>query len=265
MEHVILPTGLAGHLRPMTTRDECLLAQRNAQRQGLVTDRLLDACWVETLDHGPYPDSAFDQDGKPRWDQILTGDRYYAMLRLRVASYGPEYDFRTQCTAGRCRATIDWRISLDVERQRDGDELADTDGLVVVRWTPEQQESFRTGGNRFSTTLSDGSRVSFRLMTGQLERLLFKAARADAPQAIEDALRMRIVEVEGVKPAELQRWVSTLRAKCAAELRDAMDQADVGVDTEIEIDCPTCGASQFVDLPFPAGFTPERRGRQTRR
>jgi hypothetical protein len=40
----------------------------------------------------------------------------------------------------------------------------------------------------------------------------------------------------------------------AAALLDSFDEADGGVETSIEVECPACGGVQDVQLPFERGF-----------
>ncbi|MFM9709749.1 hypothetical protein, partial [Streptomyces galilaeus] len=79
-------------------REERILADRKLAKSGGQVSGLLAACWERTLDPGPYADLA---DPVP-WGKILEGDRFYALLQIRVLTYGPEYAFTVHCADARC-------------------------------------------------------------------------------------------------------------------------------------------------------------------
>ena len=51
---ITCPSGLTGRIRGLKVREERILADRKLARSGGQVDRLLAACWEETLDPGPY-------------------------------------------------------------------------------------------------------------------------------------------------------------------------------------------------------------------
>ena len=58
-------------------------------------DELPSARWEETADPGPYDFGDNDID----WGAVLQGDRFFALLQIRVLTYGPEYAFAVSCQA----------------------------------------------------------------------------------------------------------------------------------------------------------------------
>src|SRR5262245_59513947 len=97
-ETITCPSGLTGTLRGMRVREEKVLTDKKLAWSGGQLDELLAACWEDTLDPGPY---VFD--GRMEWGKVLQGDRFYALLRLRALTYGPEYAFALVCSDPRCR------------------------------------------------------------------------------------------------------------------------------------------------------------------
>ena len=73
-ETITCPSGLVGVIRGMRSREERILADRQLMKSGGQMDRLLDACWEETVDAGPY-DFA---EGAVDWGKVLQGDRFFA-------------------------------------------------------------------------------------------------------------------------------------------------------------------------------------------
>jgi hypothetical protein len=153
-ETITCPSGLTGHIRGMKAKEERILADRKLARSGAQLEQILAACWEETLDVGPYN---LDATAKPLdWSKVLQGDRFFALLQIRVQSYGPTYAFSVPCENRGCRARIEWEIDL---RE-----------LPVKALSEESRAAF-LAGNHFETTLPDADRkVTFRLLTGADER-----------------------------------------------------------------------------------------------
>lgn len=230
------PTGLRGRMRGMIVRDEGLLTDPKVMREGLIVSRMLQACWLETLDPGPYVGA----NGQPDWDRVLRADRFYAFLMLRVESRGAIYEFRTTCDSQGCQRPID--MALDLSE------------LPVRKFEPDQLGRIRTDTPFQATTLS-GVRVQFRMLTGADERRIATLPSSHNQTAL--MLAMRIVEVDGVgrHPGAIGKWVEELDGLEADDLRDRIDAEEAGVDTTFDISCDTCGnVMRRLFLPIEASF-----------
>lgn len=246
-ELVTCPSGLSGRIRAMKVREERILADRKLARSGGQVDELLAACWEETLDAGPYD---FDDKGID-WSAVLQGDRFFALLRIRALTYGPEYAFAVGCQNDACRARIEWELDL---------------GDLPCRPLSEASCAAFLAGNRFETTLPGATRkVWFRLLTGTDERKLPRLRRNAGERLLSAMLAFRVVDVEGVEPRDQRRFLEELSMRDADYLMDEFDRVDCGVDTTIEIECPECFATQDVDLPFDRTFLMPGRERTARR
>ncbi|MCP3104523.1 hypothetical protein LZ198_37240 [Myxococcus sp. K15C18031901] len=231
----------------MRVREERVLADRKLAKSGGQVDELLSACWEEPLEAGPY---AF-ADGKVDWGQVLQGDRFYALLQVRVLTYGPEYVFSVPCQHAACRARIDWELDLT---------------QLPVRPLSDASRAAFMAGNRFETTLPDaGKPVRFKLMTGEDERRLPQLQRASPEKLLSSVLAYRVLDVDGVEARDKRRFIEDLSLRDADFLVDAFDAVDCGVDTTLEVECPECFARQEVELPFDRGFFLPGTQRTTRR
>ena len=246
-EIITCPSGLSGRIRGLKVREERILADRKLARNGGQTDQLLKACWTETIDPGPYSLT----DARLNWCEVLQGDRFYALLRIRTLTYGSEYAFTVVCDNAACRARIEWALPLH--------------DLPVRRLEGERLEHFVTG-NRFEMTLPDTNRrVWFRLLTGREEKRLPALRRKSPERMLSALLTLRIIEVEGVEDRQRRAFFDELSMGDADALLDAFDQAECGVETTIEIECPECYAQQDIELPFERTFLMPGRGRERRR
>ena len=231
----------------MKVREERILADRKLAKRGGQMDRLLAACWEETLDAGPYDFGDKDID----WSLVLQGDRFFALLQLRTLTYGPEYAFAVNCQSEACRARIEWELDLHD---------------LPCRPLSDQSRAAFEQGNRFEATLPGaGKRVWFRLFTGADERKLPQLRRNAGERLLSAMLAFRVVEVEGVDARDKRRFIEDLTMRDADFLMDEFDRVDCGVDTTIEIECPECFAAQDVDLPFDRTFFMPATQRTARR
>lgn len=233
--HVVCPSGLSGIIRGLKVSEERILADRELVRNGGQVDALLAACWLETTNHGPYSAS----DGPVDWSKVLVGDRFYTLLQVRAATYGPEYAFAVHCQSDACRSRIDWEVSL-----------CD----LPTRTLSESSRAALAAGNRFETQLLDGRRVWFKLLTGADERRLPKLRRQSPDRLLSTVLALRIHEVEGVRTQDNRRFFEDLSMREANALLRAFDEMDCGVETGITIECSECSHVQDVDLPLGPGF-----------
>lgn len=235
-EIITCPSGLAGVVRGLKVREERILTDRKLAKSNAQLDELLRACWVETHDPGPY---AVGERGLD-WDAVLQGDRFYALLAIRIATYGPTYAFSVTCGEERCRARFEWELDL---RE------------LPVRALSAASRALFTSGNRFETVLPDAQRrVVFRLMTGADERRLPMLRRNADGGTMTAVLAHRCVEIEGITAQEKRRFIEDLSMSDADALVDAMNDADCGVTTKIDVECTECLATQEIELPFGRTF-----------
>lgn len=235
--HIVCPSGLAGEIRGLKGKEGKLLSDRTAARAGALFEKILAGCWLSTSDPGIYdlPDG-----GAVDWSKVLVADRFYTLLQIRAQTFGHDYAFSVQCTSPACRERFDWSLNL---RE-----------LPVVPLSDAAKAAFKAG-NRFETTLPrDGRKVWFRLMTGADEVRAASVLRAGRDGMLITALALRICEIENVPDHERRRFLDELDMADAATLLDQFDQADAGVETTIEVECPACFGIQDVELPFERSF-----------
>lgn len=246
-ETITCPSGLTGRIRGMKVREERILTDRKLAKSGEQVDRLLAACWEETLDPGPYDFGEKEID----WSRVLQGDRFFVLLQLRALTYGPEYAFAVPCQNDACRSRIEWELNLH--------------DLPVRSLSPESRDAF-VKGNRFECILPDSQvKVWFRLLTGADERRLPQVRRNARDRILSAMLAMRVVEIEGVEPRRKRQFIEELSLRDADLLVDEFDRVDCGVETDIEIECPECFTVQELELPFEKTFFMPGKARARRR
>ena len=235
--HIVCPSGLAGEIRGLKGKEGKLLSDRSSARVGATFEKILAGCWLATTDPGLYE---LSDGGALDWSKVLVADRFYALLQIRAQTFGDDYAFSVQCASPACRERFEWSLNLQQ--------------LPVVPLSDAAKAAFRAG-NRLETTLPrDGRKVWFRLLTGADEVRAASVLKAGREATLLTALGLRIVEIDGVPDQERRKFLDDMEMADAAALLDQFDQADGGVETTIEVECPTCLGIQDVQLPFERGF-----------
>lgn len=245
--HIICPSGLAGEIRGLKAKEAKLLTDRTAARAGATFEQLLAACWLATTDPGIYD---LPETGPLDWSKVLVADRFYTLLQVRAQTFGDDYAFSVQCQNAACRERFEWTLKLQA--------------LPTVALSDASKAAFKAG-NRFETALGTGRKVWFRLMTGADEVRAASALKGRRDDALVTAVALRIVEIEDVAPHDKRRFLDEMEMADVTALLDRFDEADGGVETDIEVECPSCLGVQDVQLPFERGFfLPSSKGKAGR-
>lgn len=236
MHLITCPSGFAGNARGLKIRELQLLADPNLVRGGKNIDIMLGLL-SEVTQPGPYD---FQVGSKPNWDAALLGDRFAALIDIRCATWGSEYEFRVRCEE--CGEGYEWELDL-----RD---------LPRKNFPKATLEQLADGGkNEFEIVGPEGQAVVFKILRGADEKAMDAYRRRNGGQwGPGDALAQKIQSVDGVKPGELREWIFNLDAEPARELQDQMDAHDGGVETNIQTVCTHCQWEQDIRLPFGKTF-----------
>jgi hypothetical protein len=241
---ITCPSGLRGSVRGMRVKELGDMSDSKLLRSGKIIDRLVSTCWEKTLSPGPY---TYTTDALP-WESMLQGDRAWAFLALRMATFGSEYAFEHICTNEMCKFKYDCVVQLDTLKQKS---LPKTSYAHVH-------------DNAQLVTKVAGKTVSFRLLRcsdDQRLRYLTEQQKLSFPVA---QIVTRIVEVEGIEGSDLESiagWIEGLGMAEGLTLRETMEEADCGVEMEITTVCPNprCGNTESFDLPLGSGFFQTKR------
>jgi len=201
----------------------------------LLTDHAARVARVLAVtDVGPYQ---LGESALPKWDDVLIGDKFYCFLAIRIATYGSDYEFKTQC--GACRASFPWALKLDE--------------LPVKRLNAEDAEAFRSGVPLLAKVPSDGREVKFRLSLGKDERIAAKARTTE--NALVKMMSLRILELDGdADRNKIQAFLDDCNLDDLTKLLKGFDARDCGVETSLDVECPECFHRHVVTLPLGLAF-----------
>jgi hypothetical protein len=216
---VTLPSGLPVQLKPMTGRAEKALEDKNARKNGSVVDRYMMEC-VETI--GNAENMTPQQKEKALLD-MLSGDRNYLLLMIRIEAFGPEMVFESECP--KCNKTSVYKVNLQ--------ELLD-DGTLAVRPYEESPKVVHLPAS--------GGSAEIVYMTGAIERQMFNLPDG----SLHASMLQRIASIDGHKPT--LKDLENMRGRDLLALRSAMTEMKGGLDSTLELDCLECNRSYETSL-----------------
>lgn len=247
------PSGLAGVIRGMKGREAQAFVDPQLVRTHGSMDAMLSNCWTETSAIGPY---AIKDGDKVPWNVALLGDRFHAMVEIRGATFGYDYDFNVKCES--CEKQYGWELNLrDLPRKE----------LPAASF-----EKIQAGDNRFDIELPDGKVLTFKLGTGVEEIAIAKmkgGAGSTKKLGPVDAIWVQTLSIMSLAeekptpipggPFGMKKYLEDVDYPELLTILEKMQEHDCGVETKIETFCEFCGWQQWIELPFQRSFFEPRR------
>ena len=218
MHTFTLPSGIEIDLVEMTGVEEDLLTNRRLMKRGEGINQVLLNCTKR-----------LGENEEPRMKDVLdllSGDRLFALVRLRGISLGGEADLELTCPNPGCgEATY---VTVDLST------------LGVTPYGEAREFEFALPGS--------GKVVKFGYLDGHKEKRL---AALKEP-TLTAAMMIRIVEIDGQPPSKKLLNEMTMGDRSA--LRKEMLRVDGGIDTQVDVPCDACGARIRTRLEAEPGF-----------
>ena len=213
-----LPSGIELALREMTGTEEELLTNQRLIRSGEAINQVLHNCFVRLGDK-TAPDIGEVMN-------LLSGDRLFALVRLRQISLGDEVELELSCPNTACRMTNYVTVNLEE--------------LKVTPYGEQREFEFKLPGAKKT--------VRFGYLDGHKEKRL---ANLREPN-ITSAMLIRILDIDGKAPSKKSLAEMSMRDRNA--LRQEMSRVDAGIDTSVEIECDGCGTKIRTRLEAEPAF-----------
>ena len=217
-------------IRPMTGEEEQILATPRFVKKGQAINMIFQKCLKEGV----------------RAENLLTVDRTYLLIYLRGISYGPNYDVEIKCPE--CETKFSTTIDLN---------------SLYVEHTPDDY-----GPDLRDVLPTSKLPFSYRLSTGRDEQDIQehrdRRIKAFGDNGVDDTLTYRTAQllndIDGItNKSELQILLKNLPINDVSYIRNLINDPPFGVDTNVEIVCPSCLAEFTLDLPLEANFFFPRR------
>lgn len=214
------------HVRAMTGEEEQILSTARFVKKGKAIDMIFQKCVQERIDT----------------EQLLSVDRNYLLIFLRGISYTPDYDVEIKCPE--CGVNFATVINLDSIGVENCPDNFGPDNLVGV--LPTSGFNFR-----------------YRLATGKDEQEItsYRERRIQmfGDQSEDDTLLFRTALlldwIEGVTDrTEIQVLLKRLPINDVSHLRNTINDPPFGVETQIDMVCPSCAEEFKIELPLETNF-----------
>ena len=235
---VTCPSGLRGEIRKCKVREIALFSDVKLLKQGRVSTEVVKSCWVKTLDPGPYPNVEVGSAFLP-WDSMLHADRDYVFKQIRIATFGPEFEWESQCP--NCNHRFITEVNLNE---------------LKVTPLPETSREHISQDVPFGCVVA-GTKVRFRLLRASDDKRILDLTQKHNIPLVTAALMCRIVYVEGIdadEPDMLREWVEELDVEVSNELEERMDRQEALLRTRFDSECPRCNQEWTGTVPLIQSF-----------
>jgi len=206
MHTFTLPSATEIDLVEMTGVEEDLLTNQRLIKTGEAINQVLANC-IKRIGENDSP-------GMKDILDMLSGDRLFALVRLRQVSLGDEVDLELVCPNIACGERNYVAINLQ--------------DLEVTPYGEEREFEFKLPGS--------GKVVRFGYLDGHKEKRL----AAMKQPSLTTAMMIRILSVDGQSPSK--KLLNEMSIRDRSALREEMTRVDGGIDTTVDISCDTCGA-----------------------
>lgn len=216
-------------IKAMTANEEDILSSPAYIKEGLVIDKLIEAC---------ITDKSFDVNS------LTLGDRNALMIAIRITGYGPEYPIRATCPECSHVNEMDVNLSdLGIKR------------LAVEPSTP--------GKNEFSFTLPTTKKeVIFKFLTvrdenerAAVNKSFQKNFDTKLERNVTGFLNHAVVAIDGNRDKnKIRHFIMNMPAFDSRALRQAINTLEPGMDMKVNYECSNCKSRNATNLPMTSEF-----------
>ncbi len=225
------PTDGVVHVRPMTGAEEKILATPRFIKKGQAVNMIFKNCLMEKFDP----------------ENLLTIDRTYLLIYLRGISYSPDYEVQIRCTE--CQSNFNTTINLDTLYLDTCPDDFGSEQLTDVLPATGYEFTYRLSSGRDETKITEHRERRVKMWSDNAhdDTLLYRAS----------LLIEQIVSSDGdvlTGQHNILSFIETLPIKDVAYIRNLLSNPPFGVDTRINLVCPSCTQDFNADLPLEANF-----------
>lgn len=214
-------------LRCMTTFEEKMRLGSGSFAKSMTM--ILDSCII-------------NEDKNFTSGDLTDTDFWYLLYKLRVITYGPDYNVQTQCS--NCSKMINTTVNLD--------------DLKVMSLSPEDAEP------RVITLPYSKDEIGLRYlrasevdeMAAEADRIMSKSPDyyGDPSYLIEMEHKIATVNGKELSSVDKKNYVNSMIGRDSAYFHQKSDESTHGLITAVEIVCPHCNETHKFGLPLTSEF-----------
>lgn len=224
-------------IKHMTAKEEDLLVNEDYIKKGIVLEKLLESIIV---------------DNNIKVSDLLSDDKYALLTSARITSYGPDYTFKTKCSA--CNTSFDFNFDLK--------KMLESEPIQEI---PDDVFETEEGIFEFSIE-TKGLTVGIRLLTvEELEYISQQASRRKdlgiSGSETVDFLTMAVEHVDNFSDrGVLSKLFEVLPLRDIRKIRKVYSLVSPRLNQKQSQKCPNCGTTAEREVPFSLGwFWPDAR------
>ena len=246
-------------VRPMTQAAEKILANKRLAQSGQSVDYLFKECCQ-------FPDN-FEPS------ELLVGDRTFLLFYIRGITHGNMYEFAATCPSCDSASTYSYDLNELISTVIPANpELGEEPFKLTLPYISEKMQKDIWVELRFLRAYDINNIIQQRRMRKKMFSVArSKRKRLSAEQTpvsepsddITDNIEKIVVSVLGVRDSsKIKTFVDKLHARDSATIREWLKDNTPGIDSAIEVVCPSCDEDFSIDLPITDSFfRPAKRRR----
>ncbi|AMM44844.1 baseplate hub subunit [Bacillus phage SP-15] len=215
-------------LRNMTTAEEKLLLGSTSN----ALDQVLNSCIVEPA--------------KLDVNSLISPDKHFILIKLRVLSYGPDYYVKHKCPS--CGKLSEYKIDLD---------KLDVHYLDEDFTEPFDEFTLPVSNKKVALRLPRMSDLNDADAKARKFHKKFPDAKGDMAYVYRLIANIYSVDDDAeMTSIQLQNFVEELHTRDTAYIKNRMSKVKIGIDTTIFEECPNsaCGEDVQFELPINSEF-----------
>lgn len=239
---ITCPSGLSGTIQQMSVDALDALLDASLNRSGQNVVRVVELCWIETKNPGPY---RMGPAGKIDWQQVAQTDMMKALVDIRRITLGDGYTFNIKCPSKLCAHKIEWEIEIHKLEERP---MADEAIAAIQSREPMEYLLPQTQVKLWHHVLTT------------LDAITVGAPFQSADQKgwTKKALAQRINKIDGVHDQDKSRWIKHIPLPDQLDFVDEVDRLEGGLNLVFEFECPRCDQEIKISLAGAQDFLLER-------
>lgn len=217
-KEISLPSGASVTIRGMKGREMNIFTDKKEMKDGEGVNKVAKSCVVKASE-------GFD------YDTALQGDRYAIIVNIRIMTYKEKYKFKSECP--HCEENGSYEIDLTEL------DVKNLDGRP-------------TTGLEFKLPIAN-RKLTYHLPTGKDEKELMKIQKNFPGQLFSASMLVYTDKIENEK-MKTSDFFLDLEAEDIIAFQEDLDSKNCGVDTELELECPSCYKKFEMELPITKDF-----------